>query len=206
LTNVAVNAKLRAIEELFNVSTRKPKETPTLRGWVRGSPGYPVEAQLEAIQAAAVKAKMIYGAAKGETVGDMIDGLAAGDVLVVHGTHRLGASMAQYAAVLEALRKKRITIRDTSRDTEITGRELVAASMVAADRSILLGEARIDAAGLRKRLPGRMGEKEARAVWTDLTIPTDAEAARRARWGRRTMYETFGKSGRRQGRRPETKD
>lgn len=184
----------------------KTKREPALRGWVRGSPGYPVETQLEAIQAAGVKAKMIYGAAKGETVGDMIDGLAAGDVLVVHGTHRLGASMAQYAAVLEQLRRKRITIKDTSRGTEITGRELVAASMVAADRSILLGEARIDAAGLRKRLPGRMSEKDARAVWEDMSIATDAEAAQRARWGRRTMYETFGKSGRRQGRRPETKD
>lgn len=189
----------------FDVSTKKRQEA-TLRGWVRGSPGYSVETQLEAIQAAGVKAKMIYGAAKGETVGDMIDGLAAGDVLVVHGTHRLGASMAQYAAVLDQLRRKRITIRDTEFNAEITGRELVAASMVARDRSILLGEARIDAAGLRKRLPGRMSHKDAQAVWLDMSIATDAEAARMARWGRRTMYETFGKSGRRQGRRPETKD
>ena len=51
-----------------------------------------------------------------------------------------------------------------------------------------------------------MSHKDAEAVWRDMTIPTDAEAARKARWGRRTMYETFGKSGRRQGRRPETKD
>lgn len=186
------------------MSTNKKQEA-ALRGWVRGSPGYPVETQLEAIRAAGVKAKMIYGAAKGETVGDMIDGLAAGDVLVVHGTHRLGATLAQYAAVLDQLRRKRITIRDTDFGAEITGRELVAASMVARDRSILLGEARIDAAGLRKRIPGRMNHKDAREVWLDMSIATDAEAAKRARWGRRTMYETFGKSGRRQGRRPETK-
>lgn len=190
----------------FDVSTRKPKQEPSLRGWVRGSPGYPVETQLEALATAGVKTKMIYGAAKGETVGDMIDGLAAGDVLVVHGTHRLGATLAQYAAVLDQLRRKRITIKDTEFGAEITGRELVAASMVARDRSILLGEARIDAAGLRKRIPGRMKREDAEAVWRDMSVPTDSEAARRARWGRRTMYETFGKSGRPQGRKAATKD
>lgn len=183
----------------------KTKAKETLRAWVRGSPGWPLAEQIEAVKAEGVKEKMICGVAKGENVADCINGLVAGDVLVVLATHRLGKTLAEYAAALEQLRRKRVIIRDIRRKTDISGARLEVAAIIADDRRELVGEARIDAAGLRKRIPGRASKIEAERIWRDMTILTDADAARQARWGRRTMFKFFGKSGRRQGRRPAAK-
>lgn len=185
------------------MSTKKAAK-PIMRAWVRGSPGWPLADQIEAVTTRGkVAEKMIYGIAKEETIGDCISGLSSGDVLVVLATHRLGKTMAEYSAALDQLRRKRVIIRDLLRKTDISGARLEVAAIIADDRRELVGEARIDAAGLRKRQPGRMTKAEAYAVWTDMSIPTDKEAARITKWGKRTLFKEFDSSGRKQGRKAQ---
>lgn len=198
-----VNAKLHRIEATFKMSTKKAAK-PIMRAWVRGSPGWPIADQIEAVTTQGkVAEKMVYGIAKEETIGDCINGMQAGDVLVVMATHRLGKTMAEYSGALEQLRRKRVVIRDLLRKTDIAGARLEVAAIIADDRRELVGEARIDAAGLRKRQPGRASIEEAERIWHDMSYATDPEAAKAAKWGKRTLFKKFGSSGRKQGRKAQ---
>ena len=109
------------------------------RGWIRHSPRYPAKDQLAAIKGAGVKYH--YSTEDGETLADLFKGLLRGDHLYVYGSHRLGASRAEYAKSLDECRRKRITIHDLERGEVIDAATLVTASaMVADDLREIMGE------------------------------------------------------------------
>lgn len=182
-------------------------------GWARASRRYPVEEQIATLEREGVPKKMVYIAGKDVTAADLCNGLSGGEHVYVNGTHRLGSTRAEYAAVLDHMRRKKVTIHDTERGTVLSAETLVAAmALVADDMREINGEVRMTAAGLhgaRGRLGGKkvgagaLPKAEALRVWHDMAISTDAEAATICGVNKRTLRRWAKKpSGRRPGPRP----
>lgn len=182
-------------------------------GWVRGSRRHPAEEQIAALERNGLPKKMIYIAGKDVTAADLCNAIVGGEHVWVDGTHRLGSTRAEYAAVLDHMRRKKVTIHDTERGTVLPAETLVAAmSLVADDMREINGEVRMTAAGLhgaRGRLGGRkppagaLSKAQSKAVWHDLeNYATDAEAATICGVSTRTLRRWHGRSGRPPGIRP----
>lgn len=174
---------------------KRPKSSVD-RGWIRHSPRYPARQQAAALEAAGVK--LSYSTEADETLADLFRGLMRGDHLYVLGTHRLGATRAEYAESLDECRKKRITIHDLERGEVIPAETLVAASaMVADDLREIMGELRQAGGKLAKKRrdystsgrplkQGAMSAVEAESVWRDMSI-TVREAQQITGWHRSTL-------------------
>jgi hypothetical protein len=185
------------------------------RGWIRHSPRYPAKEQIAAIEGAGVK--LHYSTTDNDTLADLFRGLMRGDHLYVLGTHRLGATRAEYAESLEECRRKRITIHDLERGEVIDAATLGAASaMVADDLREIMGELRGAGGKLerkrknystsgRKLASGAMSKADARRVWEDTSV-TVVEAQALTGWHRTTLARKFphvSRPNRRRNRRPE---
>lgn len=182
-------------------------------GWVRASHRYPEDQQIETLEREGVPKRMVYIADKDTTTADLCKGLTGGEHVYVQGTHRLGSTRAEYAAVLDHMRKKKVTIHDTERGTVLSAETLVAAmAVVSDDLREINGEVRQTAAGWHKargQLGGRsvaegaLSKAKAKAVWHDLaSYATDAEAASICGVSTRTLVRWHGPSGRRPGNKP----
>lgn len=188
---------------------KSAKSKNVVRGWARGSNRYPAKRQAEALAKAGVE--MVYSSENDETTADLCRGLVGGEHLYVVGTHRLGATRAEYTAVLEHCRKMRVTIHDLERGTEHSAEHLAAAlAVVADDLREIAGEARLDAVRLAEKhgkvirrgrqAKGHVSKAEAERIWKDVeNVLTDAEAAELSGYARRTLFSWFGSSGRKAG-------
>lgn len=171
-------------------------------GFVRYSPRFGLVAQRAAIQAAGVREAKIYQDGKGESREDLIKTLRRGDVIVVDGLHRFGVNRADLTAALQACEGKGVTVMDAT-----TGRTTTAeaAALLSEAWHVLAGEARRPSpSAIRRSSEKRKGRRKARAleneeleaIWTDMTIPTNDEAAEKAGVPKRSLYRLFGSSGR----------
>ena len=125
-------------------------------------------------------------------------GLLKGDHLYVYGSHRLGATRAEYAESLDECRKKRITIHDLERGEVLDAATIIAASaMVADDLREIMGDLRGAGGRLarkrkdystsgRKIKDGAMSKADAERVWKDLSN-TEREAQALTGWHRTTL-------------------
>jgi hypothetical protein len=168
---------------------------------------FPAEPQLEALKK--LKPNSIMNTKDGYTVADLLKITKRKSRVAVHGVGRLGATTREMREALVELHKNGVIVYDAKMDVELTAAALASYAKGVQEVN---GEARFP--GIEASLRGKKGvaakratkqwwkdDPEARELWFNRGIATDAEAAIRIGVSKRSLYEYFGKSGRKAGRR-----
>lgn len=177
--------------------------------WLRAPTARGCEKQAKAL--AVLRPTVTYSSADGDTVSDMLRSLRSGDVVLTDGADRLANSVSELRSVFEAMHKSGAILYDAAvgciadpgafhvfaRAVRIINGERRGAGMALAMK-------RREHKGGRRRPDGSMNVTEARAVWRNHDVATNAAAAAITGWSIESLNSHFGPSGRPMGR-PRTK-
>lgn len=170
------------------------------RGYINGSERYPAKEQRRVLEEARVK--VIYEESARERLADFIGAMRRGDTMVVEGLNVLAKTRPELFDVLTTLNDKGIAVEWAGTGLQAP---LSVVAAVVGDLSKIAGERRIksleDAArrGGLGGAPAKPVSKGARAIWRDLSIPTNADAAKLIGLSERQCYRKWKASGRKAG-------
>lgn len=176
--------------------------------WLRARTARGCERQAKSL--AILRPTVTYSSAVGDTVSDMLRSLRSGDVVLTDGADRLASSVSELRSVFEAMHKSGAILYDAAvgciadpgafhvfaRAVRIINGERRGAGMQLAMKR------RVHKGG-RRRPDGSMNVTEARTVWRNPDVATNAAAAAITGWSIESMARHFGPSGRRMGRPPQ---
>ena len=173
--------------------------------WLRGSKRRPTSEQAKAVKP--YSPTVSYSSDDGDTVHDMVHSLRRGDMVIAHGLHRLGSSVSELREVLAGIRDAGAQVADVEASVLFDADSVL---LLAEAERIINGERRGAGHGLamkrrengggRRRADGSYTDAEARKVWFDPDVMTNAAAARLTGWSVESLTRHFGGSGRRMGR------
>lgn len=176
------------------------------RGWVDGwSKFFPAKEQRDALEES--KVKPIYEAGKDGTLAEFLRACRRGDVIVVYGMNSLAQKVDVYDATIADIARRGLEIEDMLTKTIFSADGILAyatgrSRILTANRTKSKKEAARRGAmgGKPPNILQKMTKEQAKRIWKDLSIRTNAEAAemigQNEQWCRRNLD---GPSGRPKG-------
>lgn len=178
--------------------------------FVRGSTRFPAAEQYKSAEKYGKHGAL--DVSKGDSVEDLIKVVRKGDRVLLWGVGRLEVTWRGFRVAINKLWKKGVTVVDMRVDVAIEAPALEAITQAHAE---IIGQARMPGrapkirgkkGGLQRSALGHTDKsfEECRAIWFDhKKYDTDDDAAYEAGVAKRTLYNWFGRSCRRAGKRPK---
>lgn len=178
--------------------------------WLRHTKKRPASEQMRMVRAC--HPSVTYSTEDGETLANMLSSLRAGDVVIVAGLHRLGASVSELRDALAHIRSARAQVVDVSTGVLFDADSVLllaeAERVINGERrgaGMTLAMKRREHNGGRKRADGSMLDGPAKKVWMSRSVATNAAASEITGWSVESMLKHFGPSGRPAGRPQKSK-